>query len=84
MITTTGNFDIHLEPYKTLIERKYIAYIIWIFLVYSFINIVLLLDYLYKKKKKKSINYIICLCFITSVSLGLLTFFLLIHFNICL
>ncbi|SCQ17233.1 conserved Plasmodium protein, unknown function [Plasmodium ovale] len=75
---------VDLEPYNSLLERKYIPYLLFLFQIYAFINIVVLLDYAYEKERKRSKKMDVLLCFITAVSVGLSIYLLLLYFNVCL
>ncbi|SCP03704.1 conserved Plasmodium protein, unknown function [Plasmodium malariae] len=83
-MVTVKNLNVDLEPYTSLVERKYVPYFILVYQIYSFISIIVLLDYLHEQKIKRSIKTGIFLCFITSVNVGLSLFFLLLYFNVCL
>ncbi|CXJ27575.1 conserved Plasmodium protein, unknown function [Plasmodium berghei] len=83
-MATAIRTNLHLEPYNYLLDIKYIPYAIFLFSIFSFVSIIVLLDYMHQTKKIKNHKVGILLCFVTSVNLGLSIFFLLIYFNICL
>ncbi|CDU20935.1 dolichyl-diphosphooligosaccharide--protein glycosyltransferase subunit OST5, putative [Plasmodium yoelii] len=83
-MATTINTNLYLEPYNNLLDIQYIPYAVFLFSIFSFVSIIVLLDYMHQTNKIKNHKVGILLCFITSVNLGFSIFFLLIYFNICL
>ncbi|SBT82752.1 conserved Plasmodium protein, unknown function [Plasmodium ovale] len=83
-MVASENRHVDLEPYSSLLERKYIPYLLFLFQIYAFISIVVLLDCAHEKERKQSKKMDVLLCFITAVSVGLSLYLLLLYFNVCL
>ncbi|GAW83797.1 hypothetical protein PGO_145950 [Plasmodium gonderi] len=83
-MVTASNVKIELEPYNSILKRKYIPYLLFIFHISAFISIIFLLDYLCENRNKRSLKVSFFLCLITSFTVGLSIYFLLLYFNICL
>ncbi|CAG9472504.1 conserved Plasmodium protein, unknown function [Plasmodium vivax] len=83
MVAST-NLNIELEPYQTVLKRKYIPYLLFLFHTFAFVSVIFLIDHLCERRNKRSLRVGLLLCVITSVSVGLALYVLLLYFNVCL
>ncbi|GAB69250.1 hypothetical protein PCYB_146780, partial [Plasmodium cynomolgi strain B] len=83
MVAST-NLSIELEPYQSVLKRKYIPYLLFLFHIFAFVSVVFLLDHLCERRNKRSMKTDLLLCLITSVNVGLALYVLLLYFNVCL
>ncbi|ETB61980.1 hypothetical protein YYC_01736 [Plasmodium yoelii 17X] len=53
-MATAINKNLYLEPYNNLLDIQYIPYAVFLFSIFSFVSIIVLLDYMHQTKKIKN------------------------------
>ncbi|CAA9991222.1 conserved Plasmodium protein, unknown function [Plasmodium knowlesi strain H] len=83
MVTST-DVNIELEPYQSVLKRKYIPYLLFLFHIFAFVSVIFLFDRICEHRNKRSVKFDLLLCLITSISVGMALYVLLLYFNVCL
>ncbi|SPJ11620.1 conserved Plasmodium protein, unknown function [Plasmodium sp. DRC-Itaito] len=83
-MNASENNYVDLEPFNSILDRKYFPYFFFLFEIYSFISIFCLFDYNKVNRTKQSIKTNLILCFIASINIGLSIYFLLLYFDVCI